>query len=67
MRSIILGEYYRHKNSPNYAWAKVIEVLKPKQYPNTLTCIVVKCEWSKNKGDKTGLIKHFKLKDLIKP
>ena len=66
MRMVITGEYYRHENSPNYAWAKVLEVLKPKQHPNTLTCVVVKCEWVKNKGDKTGLIKHFKLKDLIK-
>lgn len=66
MREVVIGEYYRHKNSPDYAWAKVLEVLKSKQYPNTLNCKVAKCEWLVNKTDKTGIIKHFKVKDLVK-
>lgn len=65
MRNVIIGEYYRHKNNPDYAWAKVIEVLEPNQYPNTNKYKVAKCQWTVSKSDKVGMIKYFKLSELI--
>jgi hypothetical protein len=62
---LIAGESYRHKDHPDYCWAKVIKVLKPKEAENTHNRIVVKCEWSQNKNDSWGLIKYFKPSDLV--
>lgn len=62
-----IGESYRLKDSPNYAWAKVIKVLKPRQDENTHNRIIVKCEFSQNRNDSFGLIKYFRPSNLIKP
>lgn len=67
MRKVIVGEYYRHKRNPDFAWAKVLEVLEPLQYPNTNKYKVAKCKWTVNKSDQFGMIKYFKLSELIKP
>lgn len=67
MRKVVIGEHYRHKSTPDYAWAKVLEVLEPNQYPNTNKYKVAKCEWSVYQDSKAGMIKYFKLSDLIKP
>lgn len=66
LRNPVVGEYYRHKSSPNYCWAKVLTVLEAKQYPNDKSYKVVKCEWVTDKSNMSGLIKHFKVSDLIK-
>jgi hypothetical protein len=66
MRNPIVGEYYRHKNSPDYCWAKVLNVLEAKQYPNDKNYKVAECEWVTSKSNDFGLIKHFKVSDLIK-
>lgn len=64
-QDIIIGKYYRHKNSLNYGWAKAIKVLNPKEKPNKNTYSVVKCEWTLRKDDSFGLIKYFKPSDLV--
>lgn len=63
---IVIGDSYRHKDHPNYCYAKAIEILKPKQRENTSDYIVVKCEWSVDKNDSFGLIKYFKPSNLVK-
>lgn len=60
--SIVVGNYYRHKDSPQF-WAKAIEILPPKKGHNT--AYLVKCEWTTSKWDSFGLIKHFKPSDLM--
>lgn len=65
-KKIIIGEHYRIKSSPDYAWAKVLEILEPKQYPNETNVKVAKCEWSVYQNSNSGMIKYFKVKDLIK-
>jgi hypothetical protein len=65
-QDIKIGEYYRHKSTPNYGWAKTIKVLKPHEGKNILNHIIVECEWTVSKGDLFGLIKYFKPSDLIK-
>lgn len=66
-KDIIIGHNYRHKTNPNYAWAKPLQILKPKEGINTNGYIVVKCEWSVDKNGSFGMIKYFKPYDLIKP
>lgn len=63
---IVIGEYYRHRENPKYGWAKALRVLRPKEGDNANTYSIVMCEWSVSKGDKFGLIKHFKPSDLVK-
>jgi hypothetical protein len=65
-KDIIIGESYRHKDNPNYAWAKVVKILKPNQCENTLNRIVVKCEYSVDKNPEFGLIKYFSPANLVK-
>lgn len=62
---IIIGDFYRHKNSPNNYWARPVKILKPKQFPNIHNRIIAECEWMTCKGSTTGLIKHFKPSDLF--
>jgi phage antirepressor YoqD-like protein len=38
---IEIGKYYRLKDTPHYTWIKVLEILKPRQYPNKNNRIVV--------------------------
>lgn len=67
MRSsdLVVGESYRHKDHPNYCYAKVIKVLKPREGENPCNRIVVKCEYSQGKDDCFGLVKYFKPSDLM--
>lgn len=64
-QDIVIGESYRHKTTPDYGWAKVVTVLRPKEGDNTTTRIVVKCEWSIDKNGTFGLIKYFNPADLV--
>ncbi len=68
MRSqdIEIGVSYRHRNNPNYSYAKVLEVVPPKTGVNTHGYSICKCEWSVGKNDNFGMIKHFRPVDLIK-
>jgi hypothetical protein len=65
-KNIIIGEYYRHKDTPKYAWAKVLEIIKPHTGINIHGYQIAKCEWSVGKNDTFGFIKYFKVSDLIK-
>lgn len=67
VHDIKIGESYRHKDHPDYCWATVIEILKPKEKENPHNRIIVKCHWSQNKNDAFCLIKYFKPKNLMRP
>jgi len=66
IKDIKIGEYYRHKNAPNYAWAKVLEIIKPHTGVNIHSYPIIKCEWTVAKNVNFGLIKYFKASDLKK-
>lgn len=65
-KNIKIGSSYRHKDHPNYCWAKAVKVLMPKECENTTNRIVIKCEYSQDKNNTIGLIKYFKPSDLVK-
>ncbi len=66
IQDVVIGQTYRHKNSPNVGYAKVLEKLKPKEGVNKNTFSVVKCEWTTCRGSSFGFIKYFKPSDLVK-
>ena len=63
-QDIKLGETYRHRSTPNYCYAKVVQILKAREAPNTHTYVIVKCEWTIEKTGDFGLIKYFRPCDL---
>ncbi|MFA6066920.1 MAG: hypothetical protein WC707_07090 [Candidatus Babeliaceae bacterium] len=65
-KDIVIGEFYRFKDHPNYSYAKAIKVLPPKKGENTNNYIVVKCEHVVNKDDYFGFVRHFKPVDLVR-
>jgi hypothetical protein len=65
-QDIEIGEYYRHRNTPDRYYAKVLEILKPGQGANNQKYIVVKCEWKVYENDDHGFIRYFRPCDLIK-
>ena len=62
---ITIGEHYRHKNTPNYGWARAIRIIKPHIGVNKHNYPIVECEWALDQHSSFGLIKYFKLSDLI--
>ena len=68
MKNIVIGNYYRKRNAP-YGWAKVLRILPAKTGINNNRYPVAECEWTLSKNDSVGLtigmIKYFKLSDLI--
>ncbi len=62
---IKVGDHARHRDTPNYGWAKVLEIIPPKTGLNTSRCKVAKVEWSVGKNDNMGMIKYFKVSSLI--
>jgi GTP-binding protein EngB required for normal cell division len=66
IQDIVIGESYRFKDHPNYGYAKVLEILKPKQGVNKNTYSVVKCEHTIRKDDTMGFIRYFDPRTLIK-
>jgi hypothetical protein len=66
VKDIEIGKYYKFKEHPDYSYAKVLQVLKPKEDINTNNYIVIKCEHVINKNDSFGFIRYFKPTDLIK-
>jgi len=65
-QNIITGEYYRHKNMPDYGLARVIKIWPPKRGVNPYKYSIAECEWALSKDASFGLIKYFKLSDLIR-
>jgi hypothetical protein len=64
---IVIDNYYRLKDTPNYTWVKVLRILKPKELSKEKNYYTVKCEHVIQKDDNCGFIRYFKLKDLAKP
>ena len=76
-QDIVIGETYRHKDHPNYAYAKALKIIRPmadykKKYldltedEKKIKVVCVKCEWTLSKNASFGLIKYFKPSDLVK-
>jgi hypothetical protein len=77
-QDIVIGETYRHRDHPNYAYAKALKILRPipefkKKLAYGLTeeeknvkVVCVKCEWSPCKNDTFGMIKYFRPCDLVR-
>ena len=64
-KDIIIGKYYRLKDSPKYGFVKPVLILGPGESENTNRFIVVKCEHVVYKDDTTGFIRYFKPSDII--
>lgn len=58
-KDLKLGEYYRHRSSPNNHWAVPRQVLVKKGKK------IVECMWIENESFASGIIKHFRVSDLI--
>ena len=65
-KDVILNQSYRHKDHPNYGWAKVIKILQPKEAENPHNRIILKCEWTVLKDDYVGMVKYFRPSNFIK-
>ena len=63
-KNVVIGNYYRHKDNDR-AWARVVSILPPHKGLNTHGYWIAKCEWSMEKGAYIGLIKYFRLSDLM--
>ena len=68
---IEIGETYRHKDSMDGWFARVIEILPPKTGINKNGYIVVKVEWTQQHQSKSGdvivgVYKYFRKSDLRK-
>lgn len=64
-QNIVIGEFYRHKSSPNYGYLKPLKILKANHIDNDLGFTVVKCEHTVNKNDSVGLIKNIRPSDIV--
>jgi len=64
-KQIIIGNYYRLKSSPDYGYAKVLQLFRPRQYSKEYNCYIVKCEHTVSKNDSVGFIRYFKLDELV--
>lgn len=77
-QDIVIGETYRHRDHPNYAYAKAVKIIRPlpefkkktafglTEEEKNVKCVCVKCEWVISKNDSLGLIKYFRPCDLVK-
>ena len=71
-QDIKIGEYYRHRTSPDIGYAKALEIIKPKPLYRCHTDVeknikhtVVKCEWTTDRDNRSGFIKYFRPFDLV--
>lgn len=77
-QDIVIGETYRHKDHPNYGYAKALKIIRPMpefkkrtalgltEEEKNVKYVCVKCEWTLSKNDSFGLIKYFRPCDLVK-
>jgi hypothetical protein len=65
MKPIEIGAVYRHRDTPNYGYAKALEIIPAKTGVNKNGHKVVKVIWATDDKFEFGLIKHFKQSDLI--
>ena len=66
VKDIKIGDFYRVKDN-DFCWAQPIEILPPKTGINNTNATLVKCKWVTSKKDSFGLIKYFRVSNLIKP
>jgi hypothetical protein len=78
VQDIVIGETYRHRDHPNYAYAKALKIIRPMakykqknaldltEAEKAIKVVCVKCEWSLSKNDIFGFIKYFRPCDLVK-
>jgi len=78
IQDIVIGETYRQKDNPHYAYAKALKIIRPlakfkqksaydlTEEEKNMTSVCVKCEWTIRKNDSFGLIKYFRPCDLVK-
>jgi hypothetical protein len=69
---------YRHRDHPNYAYAKALKIIRPMadykkkdaydltEEEKNVKVVCIKCNWSIDKNDSFGLIKYFRPCDLVK-
>lgn len=62
---IVNGQLYRHRENPNYGYARAKMVLKSSHPLNGHKYTLVRCEWTTDGGDNFGLIRYFRPCDLI--
>ena len=62
---IKLGAIYRHRNSPSSWYAKARKILPARSKDNPNTYMLVQVEWSSDKSFMFGLIKYFRVHDLM--
>ena len=77
-QDIIIGEIYRHRDHPNYAYAKALKILRPlanykkrftyglSEEEKNVKTVCVKCAWIVSPNDTFGIVKYFRPCDLIK-
>jgi len=70
-QDIVIGEVYRHKDhiESDHIYARVLEKVMPKVYPNVHTYIIFKCHWymgsiKNHDNDDFMIIKYFRATDL---
>ena len=65
-KDIVIGEFYRHKQSFDYGYLQPLEILKPKTRENSNNYIVVKCKHVTSKDSTCGLIRHVRPRDITR-
>ncbi|MCK4422680.1 MAG: hypothetical protein KAV18_01260 [Candidatus Omnitrophica bacterium] len=63
-QDIVIGKSYRLKDSPDYGYIKVVELLKPRQGVNKHNYFIVKSEHSVRENDTMGFVRYFRPRDL---
>jgi hypothetical protein len=76
-QDIEIGRYYRLRDSPDYGYVKVLEIVRPVKKSSfafkmrtleerSIKGVVVKCEHTIHKNDSFGFIRYFRPTDLVK-
>ena len=65
-QDIVIGEHYRHKDSPCRFWLTVRNILQPHEGKNPHNKIIVECLHTTDKNKDFGFIRYFCPRDLIK-
>lgn len=78
VQDITIGETYRHRDNPNYGYAKALKIIRPvakfkrkhafdlMEDEKNAKVVCVKCEWTIGKYDTFGMVKYFRPCDLVK-
>ena len=65
-KTAVLGKRYVHADNPDYGYAFLVEIIAPDKKRFKTGSIIAKCEWGQSsKRSLVGIIKYFKLSDLL--